>query len=243
MSENKELRVVVPDACEDIEIRDGIGKTASGRMVSDIDHGNPSGKEAYGRNLETAIDFLWGKTKEDLRVDPSNRTSVEHAAAYYAMLDTAISSIVTADAACEISPEHIAQLDEIRSTIDDKHRVILASVIAQHTKPVAGGCEICSAPLFEDRCVVCASQVDGLKKEAGTPKLDFYESGFVVSLATDIANYVVTSGMNLNDAVKIAKETFNLDTREEYRLRKYLGHMGHMAPQVIWLPAAETRYA
>ena len=105
------------------------------------------------------------------------------------------------------------------------------------------GCEICSAPLFENRCVVCASPVDGLKKEAGSPALDFHESGFVVGLATDIANYVITSGMNLNDAVKIAKETFDLTSREEYRLRKYLGYMGHMAPQVIWLPAAETRYA
>jgi len=80
-------------------------------------------------------------------------------------------------------------------------------------------------------------------KEAGSPALQFFESGFIVGVATDIMNYVVTSGMNLTDAVNTAKESFGLTKREEYRLRKYLNYMGMVAPQMIWLPPSETRFS
>jgi hypothetical protein len=243
MSDDRELKVIASASFEDIEVREPMSKSASGRSVADVDHGQSSGKEAYGRNLETAIDFLWRKVRENITVDPSNKTSVEHAAAYYSMIDNAISSIVTADAAGEISHEDISRLDEIRSAINDRHRVILASVVSQHRKPSEDGCYSCGSPLFEERCVVCGSNDGQMIKEAGSPKLDFHESGFIVGLATDISNYVITSGMNLNDAIKIARDSFNMTAREEYRLRKYLGYMGHMAPQMIWLPAAEVRHS
>jgi hypothetical protein len=242
MSDEKDLIVVASASYDDIEVRDGIEKTA-GRMVSDVDHNIASGKEAYGKDLDSAINFLWSKVREDINVDPRSKTSVEHAAAYYALIDNAISSIVTADAAAEISPKCIAELDSIRSEINRKHEGILASVITAHKKPAEDECDSCGAPLFESKCVVCSDESKGMVKEAGSPKIDFHESGFIVGLATDISNYVVTSGMNLNDAIKIAKETFSMTPREEYRLRKYLGYMGHMAPQMIWLPAAEVRYS
>jgi len=244
MSEHNELKVIAAASLNDIEVRENMEKTASGRMISDVDHPQTSGKEAYGRSLETAIDFLWKKVREDIKVDPSSKTSIEHAAAYYAMIDNAISSIVTADAAGEISDDDISKLDQIRSAINDKHRSILSSVVSVHSKPDEDGCSSCGAPLFNDRCVVCKADAEGqMIKEAGSPQLSFYENGFIVGLATDISNYVVTSGMNLNDAVKVAKDTFELSAREEYRLRKYLNYMGHMAPQMIWLPSAEVRHS
>ena len=242
MSDNKELKVVVAAGYDAIEVREGLDKIA-GRSVSDVDHVQASGKEAYGRRLDEAIDFLWGKVRENVAVDSKSKTSVERAAAYYAMVDNAVSSIVTSDATASISTAQIAELDAIRSSINGKHREILASVVANHVRPSEDECTKCGSLLFDSHCVLCEGESGPLVKEAASPKLDFHESGFIVGIATDISNYVVTSGMNLNDAINIAKDSFSLDPREEYRLRKYLGYMGHMAPQMIWLPASETRYA
>jgi hypothetical protein len=248
MSNKDELKVVAPARYEDIEIRvaaddtDGMSKTAA-NYVSDVDHGNFSGKEAYGKSLDAAIDFLWSKANENVSVDPASRTSVERAAAYYAMLDTAISSIVTADAAAAISKEQISRLDEVRAEINTRNKVILASVLSKHVKPNDSDCQSCGALLFEDKCVVCGDETNQLIKQAGTPSLEFHETGFIVGLATDLVQYVVTSGMNMTDGIKIARDTFGLSPREEYRLRKYLNYMGHQAPQMIWLPASENRLA
>ena len=245
--DKKEIVVRGPAATGDIEIRDGgMEKKAFGRTVTDADHTPSSGKEAYGRSLQSAIDLLWKKVNDGVKVSANNKTSVERAAAYYAMIDKTISDIVISDVTASISDEQIDEMEKMRSEINKKHKDILASVISRHVKPDKDSCENCGAPLFEDKCVVCQASVgaDGeMIKNAGSPSLDFYENGFIVGLATDISNYVVTSGFNLNDAVKIARETFDLSSREEYRLRKYLNYMGYMAPQMIWLPASEVRHS
>jgi len=247
---DKEITVIASAALDDIEVRDkgAISKEAFGRTVSDVDNVSFSGKEAYGKSLETAIEFLWKKVNDGVKVSPDSKSSVERAAAYYAMIDKSISDIVKSDVTASIPDESMDEFEKMRTAINDKHRAILASVLSKHSKPDEDICEQCGMPLFGDHCLICedksGQQSDGeLVKNAASPSLQFFENGFIVGLATDISNYVITSGFNLNDAIKIAKDSFDLSPREEYRLRKYLNYMGYMAPQMIWLPASEVKHS
>ncbi len=229
-----------PVVAAELSINDKIKKEASGRHVYDVD--SASGKEAYGRSLDSAIEFLWEKVNRSVDVRADNKLSIQRAASYYGEIDKAISTIVRSDVAGIMSNEDLSKFEEIRIAINKKHEDVLKTALAVHNKPSNDECLECGTLLYGGKCIACEGDGD-MVKEAGSPALQFFESGFIVGVATDIMNYVVTSGMNLTDAVNTAKESFGLTKREEYRLRKYLNYMGMVAPQMIWLPPSETRFS
>lgn len=224
----------------EIPINDGIHKEASGRHVYDV--GSTSGRAVYGKSLDAAIAFLWEKVNRSVDFKADSKLSIQRAASYYGEIDKAISTIVRADVAALLTAEDLSKFEEIRVAINKKHEEVLKTVFATYAKPPDDECPECGTLLYNGKCVVCKGNGE-MVKEAGSPVLQFFESGFIVGMATDIMNYVVTSGMNLTDAINTAKDSFGLTKREEYRLRKYLNYMGMFAPQMIWLPPSETRFS
>jgi len=224
----------------EIPINDGIHKEASGRHVYDV--GSTSGRAVYGKSLDAAIAFLWEKVNRSVDFKADSKLSIQRAASYYGEIDKAISTIVRADVAALLTAEDLSKFEEIRVAINKKHEEVLKTVFATYAKPPDDECPECGTLLYNGKCVVCKGNSE-MVKEASSPVLQFFESGFIVGMATDIMNYVVTSGMNLTDAINTAKDSFGLTKREEYRLRKYLNYMGMFAPQMIWLPPSETRFS
>ena len=240
--DTNEISVKAEAKYENIDIKpEGINKEASGRPVLDVDHPQSSGKEAFGRSLDAALEFLWKRVKNDLNINYDSDLSVRRAASYYGAIDKAISDIVTSDVTASIDDDYMQEFERIRSAINNKHADVLSHVLVKHARPAEDECVVCGDVLFDGKCVAC----DGgtLVKEAAPSPANFLEDGFIGGIAADIVNYVVSSGMNLNDGIAIAKASFELTAREEYRLRKYLNYMGMNAPQMIWLPPQETKFS
>ena len=199
-------------------------------------------KEAEAEIFEFTEDSLPNKAIKELmkRVSEAppvdgTKLSLYRQASYLDYVDGSITDMVVHDYQSVFGPEHLKKIEAIREDINIKKAHLLDYFIK-----LAGQCTACGDKLQKNgSCDVCVGE--DMVKNATSPLLQFYEDGFIVSLATEIANFVVTSGFSHNDAISIAKDRFTLDQREEYRLRKYLERMGHITPQMVWLSPSESR--
>ena len=192
------------------------------------------------------VQYLKDKMSKVPRHNGDKIPGCERACAYLKSLDNEISKAMRSDLDGKIDENEV---DALRKQISDgverlekqikKLRSSLKKGGEIEVKLVATGqCEKCEAvtPLWHDIandrmvCLHCDATATGdngeLKKEAGTPILNVYMSGFESAIVRTIVNSSVSAGNNIEETYQLLKNKYNFTPREELTIQQLVADYG-----------------